>query len=477
MQRQGVAAVHGVAAAALLLLLASGQAAVDQTLKPQCDIPGYVFKPNVRPAGASVTFLSAQQQLSLAAAHAACTAEPSCTMFTSDGWLIGTKVYFTAAEAAKSPDLANLVESETFGANMWSENMDLNFHTKPYCGECNDAPGCCGSTNQGNPCCGTYVAAVSAAAGQLTLQPLKPAPAIFSECEGCGSASDTERFCCLDRGSVEAVDAPCTASDDSSADESSGRTQVVASDIGYTFNVCGEFNASATSKKFCTPRCTVRVLGGTLNDHGVSARTAGHGSAVKVDDRCETHTLEKIKASGHPACCERCWQSCCSALKWHQEWVAGVKTQPRPEEFEEYGVLGDRDPSLDYPASGVCPPDASTSNPGSCCHQLSYLQSHMSLRYRGGECSLECAQKCGFESEKVPAELQSLWCFEGPMFIGWSGFHPRWVKEALVVKQQTGCAADVAAAAAFGSGAAVGLSAAQQQCLSAATEQQQCSLC
>jgi len=470
MQRHGVAAVHGVAAAALLLLLSSsGQAAIDQTPQSQCDITGYVFKPNVRPAGASLTFLSAQQQPSAAAAHAACTAEPSCTMFTSDGWLMGTKVYFTAAEAAKSPDLATLIESQSFGANTW-RNMDLNFYTKPYCGECNDAPGCCGSTNQGDPCCGTYVAAVSAAAGQLVLQPLNPAPAIFGECERCGMASDTEQFCCLDRGSVEAVNAPCTTNADSADESSLGRTRVVASNTGYTFNVCGEFNASETSKKFCTPRCTVRVLGGTLNDHGTSARTAGEGSAVKVDDRCETHTLEQIKASGHPACCERCWKTCCSALKEHQEGMARVKTTPKfnSEEFE--GLFRDRDASVDFPASGVCPSDASTSNPGSCCHQLSYLQSHMSLLH--SKCSLECAQKCGFESEKVPAGLQGLWCFESPMMIGWSGFHPRWVKEALVVKQQTGC---VAAAAAAASASEAGSSGSQQQCLSAATEQ--CSLC
>lgn len=416
---------HGVAAVLLLLAVLVAHASTDQKPDESCHIPGYVFKPGMRPSGASVTYLHEQQQASTAAAQAACTADPSCTMFTTDGWLIGTKVYFTAAGAAKPPDLANITTNRLF------DNMELRWDTRPYCGECNEAPGCCGpSSNQGGSCCGTYVASVSALAGQLAVQqPLVPAPAIFSDCIGCVKATDTEHRCCLDQFSIEAVNAPCTGA---------GLTTIVASNVGYTKNVCGDYEASANSPKFCTPRCTVRVLGGTLNDNGVYAYEAGAASALKRDDRCETLTLQEVHASGNPGCCERCWQTCCRDLRRHKDWLAHYKPEPR---FEVFGVGSRRDATLDIPASGKCPQNVSEAPTSGCCQQLAYLRNHMSLLH--STCTLECAQKCGFDTEDVPHDLQGLRCFQSPMLIGWAGFYPKWVKEALLVKQAPapGCSA------------------------------------
>jgi hypothetical protein len=463
MHRHRVAAVAG-SLLPLLLMLASAHS-INQTSLVHCEIPGYVFKPGMRPAGPSVTFLEAQNQPSTAAAHAACTADPSCTMFTTDGWLLGTKVYFTTADVSKPLDLATVTNSLSSGSN---QHMEL-WYEQPYCGVCNDAPGCCDSANQGDPCCGTYLAALSASAGDLAVQlPASPAPAIFAECEPCGLATDTESRCCLDRTTVKAVNAPCTGFD---------RMPVVVSSVGYTTNICGQYNASATSKKFCSPECTVQVLGATLNGEGGSigpnsAGKAGEGSAIKLDSRCESHSLEQVQTSGHTSCCELCWQACCKEVTHHKTRMSTFKPKPRRDNtggFDTDGFGRRIDTSLDFPASGVCPQDAAadaaTAQDG-CCQQLGYVRDHMSLMH--SPCSLECALRCGFEVQKIPKARfpKGLWCFESPMMIGWGGFYPKWVKQAQLVKQPM--CSDLAAAAS----AATGL-----ELRTSSTKQQQCSLC
>lgn len=418
---------HGVVAAllSLVVLSAGDPIAADR----QCDIPGYVFKSGLRPSGASVAFLTDQPISSTTAGAVACSADPACTMFTTDGWLLGTKVYFTKMDAGKQQHtLSALLNPAT---NHRSSNMDLNWWTQPYCGECNAAEGCCGSINQGAPCCGTYMAAVSAQQLAL-LEPLTAAPAIFSECESCTSASNTEDFCCLDRHSVQATDAPCTS------EPGTGRIEVVASNLGYSTNICGEYSASSTSRKFCSPKCTVKVLGAGLNEDNGVVITAGDDKAIDLDVRCGTHTFEDVQASGHPECCDQCWRTCCKALTNHKSHLSGFNPKHgfNQEDGQDLGPNPRQqleDPALDYYVYESCPLDDSSAVPGSCCQQLSYLQDHMSLMH--SECSLDCAQRCGFAVEDVPPVLKGLSCFQSPILYGWTGQYPKWVQQGFLVKQ------------------------------------------
>jgi hypothetical protein len=251
-------------------------------------------------------------------------------------------VYFTKMDAGKQQhNLSALLNPAT---NHRSSNMDLNWWTQPYCGGCNAAEGCCGSINQGAPCCGTYVAAVSAQQLAL-LEPLTAAPAIFSDCESCTSASNTEDFCCLDRHSVQATDAPCTS------EPGTGRIEVVASNLGYSTNICGEYSASSSSRKFCSPKSTVKILGAGLNEDDGAVITAGNDKAIGWDQRCGNLTFEDVhctvwQTSGHPECCDRCRRICCKALTNHKQHLSGFKPEPRFDE-DGIGFSGQNDHALD----------------------------------------------------------------------------------------------------------------------------------
>ena len=219
----------------LLLTLMQQELVASQNQPKDCSIPGYVFKSELRPVGASVSFLSAKQQASPTAALAACNADPACTMFTTDGWLIGIRAYFTGDDSSKPAMLGAILDPKEA---LREEHIELSWG-QPYCGECNDAIGCCGSSNQGAACCGTYVAAVTTATGRLALQqePISKAPAPFNA-KSCSGTS------CVQRGGVVATNAPCSGD---------GLAAVVT--VESCIPVFGDC---------ATPQCKVPVLGAAL---------------------------------------------------------------------------------------------------------------------------------------------------------------------------------------------------------------------
>jgi len=358
-----------------------------------------------RPVGASVAFLSAQKQSSATAALAACNADPACTMFTTDGWIMGTQVYVT--KNGNIPSVSAVLDPES---GLRDEYVEINWEG-PYCGECNDAPGCCGSSKQGPPCCGTYVAAASAATGQLEVQAGKSggAPAIFNtgDCSAGG---------CLPRWTVVAVDAPCTG-------------QALTSNV--TVDSCNPVFGSCT-----LPRCSVPVLGAALDDTGQRAYKASEMQAVRVDQRCSL-TLEQVQHAGYPRCCKRCWSACCKAMNQHNSRFANYTIKPLATQGQEVNR------SLDFPANGRCSA-TDVAVAGSCCQQLQYLKAYMPLEdpVEGGiPCTLECALNCGFVHVQTASRRRAdLWCVATQIMYSGAGLYPLWVTRQYLVKRSASVA-------------------------------------
>jgi hypothetical protein len=265
--------------------------------------------------GSSVAFLSPTRQSSTAAARSACDADPSCTMFTTDGWIVGTTIYLTATDSGKISDLQDILDPKS---SRRGKHVEMGWQ-KPYCGECNDAPGCCGSSKQGDPCCGTYVAAVTPTHGQLALQSgVTSAPPDF-----------TAKTCAWDDKSclVQATNAPCTGS---------------KLEAAVVMDKCRSGHCRSSQ------RCTVPVLGAPLGASRYLAAEESAGQVVKLDQRCFTMSLDRVQRD-HPKCCQLCWSSCCAAAAQHDKnWSSfnirlwrGVRSRSRGA-------------ALDFPAIGTC---------------------------------------------------------------------------------------------------------------------------
>jgi hypothetical protein len=427
--------LRSVAVVLLLALLLPVSPIQSQQVAEQCDLPGYIFKSGQRPVGASVVFLSSQPQASSrTAALAACNADPVCTMFTTDGWLLGTTAYFTSKQMGATSGNQVL----TRGDKLSSDHFDISW-SQPYCGECRDAPDCCGSTAFTGKCCGTYVAAVSADAGQLAPQPASTR-AVSSEFTAKTCPDQTSANCRL-RYSVVARDAPCTGA---------GKDAIVM------------YPCHFGAPSGCTSRkCTVPVLGAPLDHTASRAVIESEDQAVKVDPlRCATLTSQDVRKSGHPGCCQKCWSTCCDAMSRHIQHYLNYTIKP----WDQRGFPRGVNLSLNFPSNGRClAEDVAVS--GSCCQQLSYMREYLPLSSSAllsyiPLCTLECAKKCGFvHVASAGRNEKQLWCVLPMVAYAPVGPYPLWMVQQYLVKKSV-------SADAGGDTAAM-----------AATSKQRCSLC
>jgi hypothetical protein len=185
-------------------------------------------------------------------------------------------------------------------------------------------------------------------------------------------------------------------------------------------------------------------LGSALDDTGQRAIQASKEQVVRVEKRCEALTLQQVQQMGHPKCCQVCWEACCSAMTQHIKAYSNYSTKPVSRYMLPRGANAT---GLNFPGSRGCSAQ-DVAVDGSCCHQLSYMQNFMPLRYpplryspnlNASFCSLECAQNCGFQHEPGAARKEKeLWCVRHQVQYADGGMYPLWVQQQYLVKQSTG---------------------------------------